>query len=251
MRTRNEFRRSNNSQYLDDQVYRPASPAPVEFETEERAPVSIESYVIRVGDSISRDKTLGLTSLGMGFAFVQVANNPDQLFSYLMGASYVFSMWGISKFICSNVKEDLVKTFNKNHTVRSTNWQLFSNQDEPTQEDENQKEWERYVIRVKVASGALRAYSIGEFIPHGWSFKEFKSACQNIKNSGKFSEPGSKLHKDKFSQLRESFFEYGYETQNPMIFWRDPDNKNRGVRMSSHCKVIIDEVTNIRNLKKL
>ncbi len=253
MRKRYQFQKSNTPfQYKSDDSQIPLieeTPVSVEYESEERARVSLTDYVLRVGDSVTRDFTIGIVSTGLGFGLLHVAVNPV-LISGVYASSYFAFSWGIAKIASSNIKLNLVDQFDQNHSVNSTKWQRegFS-ADEEVLDEEDPPPTGKTILSIGTNGQTPVSYIVDDLIPENWSWKQFRVACQNIKNSGNFSEPGSKLTKSKFSELRKSFFDYGFDYGVVMVAWRDSGEVRQGLRMSGNCKALIAEMAKMSSLR--
>lgn len=245
---RNDFVKRSNLNILEPQTLDPRVSS-VEYENETRVEIKITDYVLRIGDSVSHDIKWGLTSVGFGFGFLHVAWSMD-LQSILYGSSYVAFTWGISKMLSSNMKLNLVDQFDRNHSVNSTRWQREDMNSGSDPEEPLQK-WQAFTLTVGNSQIGMESFNVGELIPAGWEWREFRLTSQNISNSGNFSEKGARLHKDKFNQFRNHFFDYQSRTGKDLISWRDPGHRRGGLEMSDHCRALIWEIARMQTLKKL
>ena len=90
--------------------------------------------------------------------------------------------------------------------------------------------------------GTMRTHRLDSLRPEGWTWRQVRQACQAIDASGKFSEPGSGLGKDKLAQLRDCFFDYRTEDNEPILLWKNPDNHRAGLQMVGDCRIIVKEL---------
>jgi hypothetical protein len=218
------FSRGGESQFRLEEMLNSQREEPADYEREVYNHVSAIDYVISIGDSYSRDLMYCFIPLGAGLAF-SLINLKGLSFqpSILTVLSCTSCGLGIAKFFSSGYRTILVDQFNQHHAVRSFDRKTTAKiQVAPLEVEEKKRE----ILTINE-----RQYTVDDFIPAGWSRKQLRDFCQNVKVSGTFSEPGSGLHKDKYVQARDTFLNNTDESGDYLVAWKDPSNRKQGVKI--------------------
>ena len=225
MKSTYDFSRGGESQFRLEEMLNAQREEPADYEREIYTAVTATEFVIDIGNSLARDITNGLVSLGTAAAFAHTATGfSDLKTSLLFGGSYIALAYGVAKVISSESRSNLVEQFNTHHAVRSFDRKTTAKiQVAPPEEVEEKK---REILTVNE-----RQYTVDDFVPAGWSRKQLRDFCQNVKNSKTFSEPGSGLHKDKYVQARDTFLNNTDESGEHLVAWKDSSNRKQGVKI--------------------
>jgi hypothetical protein len=221
---RYDFERGGEGQFRLEEMLNAQREEPADYEREIYTAVTATEFIINIGDSLARDITNGLVALGTAAALAHTATGVSDLkTSLLFGGSYIALAYGVAKVISSESRSNLVEQFNQNHAVRSFDRKTTAKiQVAPLEVEEKKRE----ILTINE-----RQYTVDDFVPAGWSRKQLRDFCQNVKNSKTFSEPGSGLHKDKYVQARDTFLNNTDESGDYLVAWKDPDNRKQGVKI--------------------